>query len=124
MLVCLKRENINGAENSLYHDLSGNDVLMDDFILDEGKALLWLDNKVYHYVKPASLADREKEGVRTMVLVHCPGIMLLTGDPNKNNTLQRLQFEESRQLRKAANLRCEKDHCVQRHHKEQSMMFQ
>ena len=82
----------------------GDKVLMDPFVLEEGTALMWEDNKVFHYVNPASLIDRGKEGVRTMLLLHYPADILITGEPNKNNTLGSNKMEEQRQLRKHEKL--------------------
>ena len=102
-LICLKRENINGAENSIHYDLAGARNVLEPFVLKEGHILFWRDNKVYHYVNPASLVNREKQGVRTMILLHYPAIFVVTGETNTNNTLGRKVFERDRQLRKQQN---------------------
>merc|ERR1719356_1005015 len=78
-LVCLKRENINGCENSVYYDLEGNDKVLDPFVLEERNVLYWKDNKVYHYVNPASLINEDKDGIRTMILLHYPIIFMVNG---------------------------------------------
>ena len=98
-LVCLKRENINGCENSIHYDLAGNKNVLDPFVLEEGNVLYWKDNKVYHYVNPASLINTDKEGIRTMILLHYPAIFVVTGETNTNNTLGRKVFERNKQLR-------------------------
>ena len=104
MLLCLSRENITGAENSIYHDMEGKDVFMDDFVLKEGSALLWEDNKVFHYVNPASLIDVKKEGVRTMMLLGYPAYWVITGGTNPNNTLGPKDSDAELQQRKNQQL--------------------
>lgn len=98
-LVCLKRENINGCENSVYYDLEGNEKVLDSFVLKEKNVLYWKDNKVYHYVNPASLINEDKDGIRTVVLMSYPIIFMVDGETNPNNTLGRKLFGNNRQLR-------------------------
>jgi len=99
MILCLKRDNVGGAKNSIYGDVMGADVLMDPFVLEEGNALIWQDNKVFHYVSPASLVDKSKGGIRTVLILLYPGNLLVTGEPNPNNTLGKKVFDPSLQLR-------------------------
>ena len=70
-LVCLKRENINGCENSVYYDLEGNENVLDSFVLKEKNVLYWKDNKVYHYVNPASLINEDKDGICCVNNLRC-----------------------------------------------------
>lgn len=98
-LACLNRENINGAKNSIYHDLAGKETYLEPFVLQEGKVLHWKDNKIFHYVSPASLVNEEKEGMRTIVLMSYPIIFMVDGVPNPNNTLGRNVQAAGRQLR-------------------------
>ncbi|NJN39508.1 MAG: 2OG-Fe dioxygenase family protein [Acaryochloridaceae cyanobacterium CSU_3_4] len=53
ILVCLDRNNITGANNAVYGDLAGHQVILPAFQLEEGHAMLWHDDKVFHHVGPA-----------------------------------------------------------------------
>ena len=99
ILVCLERKNIDGAENAIYADLEGKRALIDPFVLNEGHALLWHDNKVFHDAKPAQVVSSETEGNRTVLIAHYPAIHYLTGTVNPNNTLGTNAVEGSRRLR-------------------------
>ena len=87
MLVCLERENILGAENAIYADLSGKRALVNPFVLQEGRALLWHDNKVFHHVAPARVDEPRSAGSRTVLIAHYPAVHYLNGTVNPNNTL-------------------------------------
>lgn len=98
MLVCLERNNIEGAENAIYADLDGRS-LIDPFILNEGHGMLWHDNQVFHDVQPAQVVNPETEGTRTVLIAHYPAIHYLKGTANANNTLGTNSVEDSRRLR-------------------------
>ena len=87
MLVCLKRENIANARNAIYRDCQGKQAVLSPFILSEGEALFWEDNRVYHYVEPARAIQSETLGRRTVLLAHYPAIYYLNGQTNPNNQL-------------------------------------
>ncbi|MEM9508902.1 MAG: 2OG-Fe dioxygenase family protein, partial [Cyanobacteria bacterium P01_E01_bin.35] len=99
MLVCLQRNNIKGAESAIYADLKGKRSLINPFILSEGQAMLWHDNKVFHDVQPAQTVNSEQEGTRTVLIAHYPAIHYLTGNINPNNTLGTNTVEQRRRLR-------------------------
>ncbi len=99
MVVALARENITGAENAVYADLKGEQTLVEPFTLEEGHALLWQDNSVFHYVGPAQVIDPRREGVRTVLIAHYPATQYLSGKINPNNSLKTNEVEESLRLR-------------------------
>ncbi|MBP0022299.1 MAG: 2OG-Fe dioxygenase family protein [Cyanobacteria bacterium SBLK] len=86
MLICLKRENIDGARNAIYADRQGKKAVLSPFVLQAGDALFWKDNTVYHYVESAR-ARSEWGGTRTVLLAHYPAIYYLNGRVNPNNRL-------------------------------------
>lgn len=77
-----------GAESSLYSDLNGEGVLLEPTSLEEGDALFFRDNSLYHYVSDMKPADRDVDLKRTVLLVHYPARMVLTGETNKRNTMK------------------------------------
>jgi len=91
LIVCLQRKNVNGALSSFYNNLSGTDVYLKPFVLNVGHAAYWHDNKMYHWVSPASLKDKNKNGERTILLFSWPGKYSLNGQENPDNTLGRLE---------------------------------
>ena len=100
MILCLERKNILGAENAIYADLNGDRALMKPFLLEEGQALLWHDNRVFHYVAPARIAvGSESAGERTVLIAHYPATHYLTGKINPNNLLGTNRVEKNRRLR-------------------------
>ncbi|MEO0374370.1 MAG: 2OG-Fe dioxygenase family protein [Cyanobacteria bacterium P01_A01_bin.17] len=99
MLVCLQRANIEGAANAIYADLEGKRSLISPFILDEGSAMLWHDNQVFHSVQPAQVIDSGREGSRTVLIAHYPAVQYLKGTVNPNNTLGSHTVEDDRRLR-------------------------
>ncbi len=99
ILVCLERNNIEGAKNAIYTDLEGNSALINPFVLEEGHGLLWHDNQVFHNVEPAQSIEKEKEGTRTVLIAHYPAIHYLTGTINPNNTLGTSIVDENQRLR-------------------------
>ncbi|PZD72570.1 hypothetical protein C1752_03405 [Acaryochloris thomasi RCC1774] len=99
MLVCLQRDNIKGAANAIYADLEGQRLLINPFILNEGHAMLWHDNQVFHSVQPAQIADLGREGSRTVLIAHYPAVQYLRGTVNPNNTLGSNAVEDDRRLR-------------------------
>lgn len=99
ILVCLERNNILGAENAIYADLDGNRSLIDPFVLEEGRAMLWHDNKVFHHVQPARVVDSKQEGTRTVLIAHYPAIHYLNGTVNPHNTLGTHTVEQEKRLR-------------------------
>ncbi|MEA5462636.1 2OG-Fe dioxygenase family protein [Leptothoe sp. PORK10 BA2] len=99
MLVCLQRDNVTHAENAIYHDLHGHQAVLEPFILPEGHGLLWQDNRAFHHVAPAQLADPQREGSRTVLIAHYPAFHYLAGKTNPNNTLGTNQVADNRRLR-------------------------
>ena len=103
MILCLERKNIVGAENAIYADLNGERALIEPFILQAGDALLWHDNKVFHYVAPARLVGNSvcpgTVGERTVLIAHYPATHYLSGKVNPNNLLGTIQVERNRRLR-------------------------
>ncbi|MEL6582126.1 MAG: 2OG-Fe dioxygenase family protein [Cyanobacteria bacterium J06621_12] len=102
MLVCLERNNVAGAKSAIYADLAGKRSLIKPFVLEEGKAMMWHDNHVYHHVQPAEVIESEKEGTRTVLIAHYPAIHYLQGTANSNNTLPTQIVDKSRRLRDKA----------------------
>ncbi|MEO0455400.1 MAG: 2OG-Fe dioxygenase family protein [Cyanobacteria bacterium P01_A01_bin.114] len=101
MLVCLKREQVQGAESAIYADLAGKQSLIVPFVLEVGQAMLWHDNRVFHSVQPAKVTAPHEEGSRTVLIAHYPAVHYLNGTVNPNNHLKTNLVEESRQLRNA-----------------------
>ena len=99
MLTCLARENITAARNAIYADLEGDRALIDPFLLEEGHALMWHDNKVFHHVEPAQVLDPQQEGTRTVLIAHYPATHYMSGKTNPNNTLGTRLVERSQRLR-------------------------
>ncbi|MEM9276064.1 MAG: 2OG-Fe dioxygenase family protein [Cyanobacteria bacterium P01_F01_bin.143] len=99
ILVCLQRNNIKGAESAIYADINGKRSLINPFILNEGHAILWHDNQVFHDVQPAQPIDPEKKGTRTILIAHYPAIHYLKGTVNPNNTLGTHTVNQERRLR-------------------------
>ena len=99
MLVCLERSNIDGAESAIYADLKGKRSLIEPFVLNQGQAMLWRDNQVFHDVQPARVIDPQQEGTRTVLIAHYPAIHYLQGTENPNNTLGTNTVEQQRRLR-------------------------
>ena len=87
MLICSDRTNTAGAENRFYKDRLGNEPLTPMMLLEEGSAINFRDNKLFHYVYPATPIDKTKPMSRTMVIVSWPGDFLLTGGTNPDNKL-------------------------------------
>ena len=87
MLICLNRENVAGARNSIYEDTDGYKPVIKPQVLAEGNVLYWKDNEIYHYVEPAALEDKSKMGTRTVMIAHYPAMQYITGETNPNNTL-------------------------------------
>jgi len=99
ILVCLERNNIQGAENAIYADLEGKRALINPFVLEEGHAMLWHDNQVFHDVQPAQVTDPTLESSRTVLIAHYPAAHYLNGTVNPNNTLGTNTVEHSKRLR-------------------------
>ena len=112
MLACLARENITGARNAIYADIKGDRALIDPFFLEEGQALMWHDNKVFHYVEPAQVVDPQWQGRRTVLIAHYPATHYMNGKINPNNLLGTTFVENSRRLRdkEEANQRRSSNH--------------
>ncbi len=102
LLVCLERQNIEGAENAVYRDLEGKQALLDPFVLHEGEAMFWHDNQVFHHVQSAQPVDREAPGTRTVLIAHYPAIHYLQGTVNPNNNLRTQAVEPEKRLRQQA----------------------
>ena len=102
ILVCLERNNIAGAESAIYADLDGKRSLIEPFVLSEGSAMLWHDNRVFHHVQPARVVEADKESTRTVLIAHYPAIHYLQGTVNPNNTLQTNVVARSKRLRDKA----------------------
>ncbi len=99
MLACLARENIMGARNAIYADLAGDRALIDPFLLEEGHALMWHDNQVFHHVEPAQVIDPHRQGSRTVLIAHYPATHYMSGRTNPNNTLGTQLVDSSKRLR-------------------------
>ena len=99
IIVCLKRDNIEGAENAIFQDLDGRHPIISPHVLDEGDALVWEDNKSFHHVSSASVSDLGENGKRTILIAHYPAIHYLDGSYNPNNTLGSNVVEVSQRLR-------------------------
>lgn len=102
MLVCLERDNIEGAQSAIYADLEGKRSLISPFVLEAGKAMLWHDNQVFHTVQPAQVKDKSSEGVRTVLIAHYPAVHYLQGTTNPNNILGTNLAKSGKQLRNQA----------------------
>eukprot|EP00537_Pseudo-nitzschia_pungens_P011673 CAMPEP_0172386154 /NCGR_PEP_ID=MMETSP1061-20121228/3744_1 /TAXON_ID=37318 /ORGANISM="Pseudo-nitzschia pungens, Strain cf. pungens" /LENGTH=304 /DNA_ID=CAMNT_0013115439 /DNA_START=139 /DNA_END=1056 /DNA_ORIENTATION=- len=89
-ILCVERSNVNGAYNSLYADLQGEETLLPPTVLEEGDALYFEDKSLYHYVSDAKPIDAEKDLKRTVLTMHYPCGHLLTGEKNPDNELKRL----------------------------------
>jgi len=88
MVLCLERKNVDGAENLLYKDVYGKYPLIPPTVLEEGEAIFWNDNRVYHGVTPMSPENPDKgPAVRTVMLLHANSDYLLDGRKNEKNTL-------------------------------------
>lgn len=99
MLVCLARENITGARNAIYADLEGDRALINPFLLEEGHALMWHDNKVFHHVEPAQVINPQVSATRTVLIAHYPATHYMSGRINPNNSLGTKPVENSKRLR-------------------------
>lgn len=99
LLVCLERENVEGAESAIYADLEGARSLISPFVLQAGQAMMWHDNQVFHDVQPAQVTDLQQEGTRTVLIAHYPAIHYLRGTVNPNNSLGTNAVEEEKRLR-------------------------
>ena len=99
ILVCLERNNVVQAESAIFSDLRGQHAVLDPFVLKEGHALLWQDNRVFHHVAPARLKDPQTDGSRTVLIAHYPAFHYLSGQTNPNNTLGTNQAAPSKRLR-------------------------
>ncbi|MGK7912288.1 MAG: 2OG-Fe dioxygenase family protein [Synechococcus sp.] len=109
LLLCLERNNVEGAENAIYADLEGKRSLIDPFILEEGHAMVWQDNQVFHDVRPARVSDGESEGSRTVLIAHYPAIHYLTGAANPKNTLGTNSVEDNKRLRNVVAMAAESE---------------
>lgn len=89
MLLCLNRKNVKGALNSFYGDPDGKEVIREPFVLKEGYACFWEDNRIYHHASPAEPEDGAGIGERTVIVGVYPGKYFLHGVENPNNTLKR-----------------------------------
>jgi hypothetical protein len=99
MLLCLERTNVLGAENMFFEDLSGDRRLGNPTVLEAGDLVYFCDDKIYHYVSPAQRADSSAPMRRSMMLIHSPAHMFLTGERNENNSLRTIQVPKERKLR-------------------------
>lgn len=99
MLLCLERNDIEGAENAIYGDLEGKESLIEPFILTEGHAMVWQDNQVFHDVRPARVKGSRTEGSRTVLIAHYPAVHYLTGTMNPQNSLGTNIVQEDKRLR-------------------------
>eukprot|EP00984_Skeletonema_dohrnii_P004998 scaffold1769_cov132-Skeletonema_dohrnii-CCMP3373.AAC.15 len=110
ILVCLERKNVSGAENSFFKDLNGTEQIGKGKILNEGDAVLFRDNELYHYVSPALPKDTSKLMRRSVMLVHSPADNVLDGTISKENSLGRresfvkLRNEQGGEVKKQKDL--------------------
>lgn len=109
ILVCLDRYNIMGANNAVYGDLAGRQTIMPPFQLEEGHAMLWHDDKVFHHVAPAQVVDPKAPGTRTVLIAHYPATHYLSGRINPNNSLGTNRVETIKQLRRAAHAKSSRE---------------
>ncbi|CAL4112146.1 unnamed protein product [Meganyctiphanes norvegica] len=70
MLVCIDRDNVQGAESQFHASLDGTQPLGDSTILEAGDGVIFRDNKLFHYVTKATTT--EPVARRTMILIHSP----------------------------------------------------
>ena len=99
ILVCLERNNIQGAENAIYTDINGERAAIAPFTLNPGQALLWHDNQVFHHIQPARVLPPATEGSRTILIAHYPATYYLTGNANPGNSLETILVDERKRLR-------------------------
>jgi hypothetical protein len=87
MIVCLERSNVKGALNSFFADLGGKTRLSEEKSLQEGQAVFFKDNSLFHYVSPATHEVPELPLDRTVMLMHYPAEDVLTGEKRSANNL-------------------------------------
>jgi len=87
MLLCTRRSNVEGAMNQYFGDLYGKEPLCEPRVLQEGDLTFFKDNELFHYVTSAGPCDPERDGIRTVLLLHHPADHILTGDANPSNIL-------------------------------------
>ncbi|CAL4064761.1 unnamed protein product [Meganyctiphanes norvegica] len=82
MLVCVERDNVNGAENQYHATLDGSQLLGKS-TLEAGDGVIVKDNEIFHYVTNATTI--EPIAHRIMILIHSP--FDGSGEQNPNNKL-------------------------------------
>ncbi|CAL4096175.1 unnamed protein product, partial [Meganyctiphanes norvegica] len=81
ILVCVERDNVQGAENQFHASLDGTQPLGNSTILEAGNGVVFRDNKIFHYVTRATTTIPVAR--RTMILIHSP--FDGTGEVNPKN---------------------------------------
>lgn len=79
MVLCIERSNVEGAANSFYKDLQGDEQIGEERELEEGDAVFFHDDKVFHYVSRAMSRDMTKPMRRAVMLIHSPAEHIMTG---------------------------------------------
>ena len=103
MIMVLERKNIAGAVNKFHHDLESNvesESCFFEKIINPGEIIYYKDNSIYHSVTEAYPEDSKKRSFRTVMLIHYPGSVLITGNKNPENTLKVNKVVEGKSLRK------------------------
>lgn len=103
MIVCLHRgDKVHGAYNQFHANLDGTEPLCDPFILQQGEAVYFKDNELYHHVSRGFKVDTEtnlestghqvrlgSDCARKVLLLHWPAECHLNGTTNPANDLGR-----------------------------------
>mmetsp|Transcript_34291 Transcript_34291/g.67418 ORF Transcript_34291/g.67418 Transcript_34291/m.67418 type:complete len:290 (-) Transcript_34291:194-1063(-) len=87
LLLCINRENTNGAANQFHGSLDGEDPLCEPRVLQPGEGVFFKDNELFHYVTPGVQSFPEVDLKRTLILMHWPAEHHLVGGNNPNNRL-------------------------------------
>ncbi|CAL4200378.1 unnamed protein product [Meganyctiphanes norvegica] len=82
MMICVKRDNVLGAENQYHASLDGSQLLGSS-TLEAGDGVVVKDNEIFHYVTKAT--TNEPIAHRIMIVIHSP--FDGNGDQNPNNKL-------------------------------------
>ncbi|CAL4098804.1 unnamed protein product, partial [Meganyctiphanes norvegica] len=100
MLVCIDRNNVQGAENQFHAALDGTQPLGNSTILEAGDGVIFRDNKLFHYVTDATTTVPLAR--RTLILIHSPE----DGSGNVNPTNQYGTNDATVQLRYDSPFKC------------------
>eukprot|EP00415_Alexandrium_ostenfeldii_P000912 UN0912 len=88
VIVGLRRGANVGASNQFHAKLDGSEPLCEPISLGDGECIFFKDNTVFHYVTPGATKSECSsgcdEGARTILLMHAPAEMYLSGQTNRN----------------------------------------